>query len=332
VNHCCDEGVLQAYLDGELAPARASEVAAHLAQCEPCAEVAREAAQEFTMFASAFGTDESLSVPTESLRAGINARIAEMQPARAATPVASTSIVERLRAFVSTLGAGLALAPRQATALASFAVAALLLATVFYIFRPHSNAPGVSESGGREIAQDHAPIPGATISSGGANSNSDANDAGDNRVNNGDKTGNEPSRGEASPAMRDATRAPVERVKLTVRRDTRAGEVHSSTTRANDEIAAGGALLPVEKTYASAIASLKSSIDQQGARMMTPTLRAEYERNLAVVDHAIVASRVAARRDPADKDAQEFLRAAYQDKLDLLHAVADQTQIASIGR
>jgi hypothetical protein len=65
---------------------------------------------------------------------------------------------------------------------------------------------------------------------------------------------------------------------------------------------------------------------------MTPTLRAEYERNLAVVDHAIVASRVAARRDPADKDAQEFLRTAYQDKLDLLHAVSDQTQIASIGR
>jgi hypothetical protein len=326
VNHCCDEGVLQAYLDGELAPAPAGEVAAHLAQCESCAEVAREAAQELSMFATAFGTDEPLSVPTERLRAGIEARIAEMRLTHAAAPVASTSIVERLRAFVSALGAGLALAPRQATALASFAVAALLLATVFYIFRPHSNAPGVSETGGREIAQVNAPIPGATVSSGGAN------DAGGSRVNDGEKAGNEPSHGEASPATGDVRRAPVQRVKLTVRRDALAGEVHSGTTRANEEIAAGGALLPVEKTYASAIASLKSSIDQQGARMMTPTLRAEYERNLAVVDHAIVASRVAARRDPADKDAQEFLRAAYQDKLDLLHAVADQTQLASIGR
>jgi hypothetical protein len=326
VNHCCDEGVLQAYLDGELQPARASEVAAHLAQCEPCATVAREAAQEFAMFATAFGADESVSVPTERLRAGIEARIAEMQPSRAATPVASTSIVERLRAFVSTLGAGLALAPRQATALASFAIAALLLATIFYIFRPHSNAPGVSETGGREIAKVNAPIPGATVSSGGAN------DAGSSRKNPGEKAGNEPSRGAASPATGDVNRAPVQRVKLTVRRDARAGEVRYVATRANEEIAAGGALLPVEKTYASAIASLKSSIDQQGTRMMTPTLRAEYERNLAVVDHAIVASRVAARRDPADKDAQEFLRAAYQDKLDLLHAVADQTQIASIGR
>jgi hypothetical protein len=50
------------------------------------------------------------------------------------------------------------------------------------------------------------------------------------------------------------------------------------------------------------------------------------------VDQAIAASRASARRDPADKDAQEFLRSAYQDKLDLLHAVADQTQLASLTR
>jgi hypothetical protein len=62
---------------------------------------------------------------------------------------------------------------------------------------------------------------------------------------------------------------------------------------------------------------------------MTPTLRAEYERNLAVVNQAIISSRVAARRNPQDTDAKEFLRAAYQNKVELLSAVADQAQIAS---
>jgi anti-sigma factor RsiW len=319
MNHCFDEGVLQAYLDGELQPARAGEVAAHLAQCEPCARVAREAAQEFAMFATAFGADEPLSVPTERLRAGIEARLAEMQPARAAAPAPPTSIVERLRAAASALGASLAFAPRQATALASFAVAALLLATLFYIFRPQSNAPGVNESDGQRVAKVVAPVPVAPVGV------SNTNGAGGSRVNTEETAENQLSRG-------DETQTSVQRVKSAARRDARAGEVRYVATRADDEIAAGGALLPVEKTYVGAIASLKSSIDQQSARMMTPTLRAEYERNLAVVDHAIVASRVAARRDPADKGAQEFLRAAYQDKLDLLHAVADQTQIASIGR
>jgi hypothetical protein len=112
----------------------------------------------------------------------------------------------------------------------------------------------------------------------------------------------------------------------------RVGSERGVTSRAANDNASDAAQLPVERSYASAIASLKSSIDQGKTQSMTPTLRAEYERNLAVVDRAIGASRAAARRDPSDKDAQEFLRAAYQDKLELLRTVADQTQIASIGR
>ena len=88
-------------------------------------------------------------------------------------------------------------------------------------------------------------------------------------------------------------------------------------------------MLADEKTYLNSIASLSSAIEAQGAEGMTPTLRAEYERNLAVVNQAIVSSRVAARRNPQDTDAKEFLRSAYQNKVELLSAVADQAQIAS---
>jgi hypothetical protein len=91
----------------------------------------------------------------------------------------------------------------------------------------------------------------------------------------------------------------------------------------------GEPVLADEKTYLSSIASLTSAIEAQGAEGMTPTLRAEYERNLAVVNQAIVSSRVAARRNPQDPDAKEFLRAAYQNKVELLSAVADHTQLAS---
>jgi hypothetical protein len=56
---------------------------------------------------------------------------------------------------------------------------------------------------------------------------------------------------------------------------------------------------------------------------MRPGLQAEYERNLALVDRAIAETRSAAKSNPNDPDAAEFMFAAYQSKLDLLNQVAD---------
>jgi hypothetical protein len=56
------------------------------------------------------------------------------------------------------------------------------------------------------------------------------------------------------------------------------------------------------------------------------------ERNVAELDKAITASRRKAQRNPQDKDAKDFLFAAYQSKVELLTTVADQTQMAALGR
>jgi hypothetical protein len=323
---CVDEGTLQAYLDGELEAARAGEVAAHVAACETCAATVHEATDQFALLSSALGTSETLSVPTERLRARIDASIAELQPTRGASPIASTSFVECLRAFASSLAAQFASAPRQATAFASLFVAALLLASIFYIFRPQSRTPQDGQSGAGEIAKVKPPMnEGETGGQRGA---------GDTGAGGGEikEAASEGERGVKNLLPRRVTREGAGSVGFTEANFTRAGNARGSASRAADADVSDAALLPVEKSYASAIASLKFLIDQQKARSMSPTLRAEYERNVAVVDRAIDASRAAARRDPSDKDAQEFLRAAYQGKLELLRAVADQAQIASIGR
>ena len=59
---------------------------------------------------------------------------------------------------------------------------------------------------------------------------------------------------------------------------------------------------------------------------MKPSLRAEYERNLAIVDQAIFSTRRTARSNPNDPDAAEFLYSSYQSKLDLLNTVAQQVR------
>ncbi len=81
-------------------------------------------------------------------------------------------------------------------------------------------------------------------------------------------------------------------------------------------------LLPGERSYLQAIARLDTTIKQnKGA--MRPSLQVEYERNLAVVDRAIAATRNAAKSNPNDPDAADFMFAAYQSKVDLLNTIAD---------
>jgi hypothetical protein len=81
-------------------------------------------------------------------------------------------------------------------------------------------------------------------------------------------------------------------------------------------------LIPGERTYLQTIAKLDSTIKSSKKRMR-PALQVEYERNLAVVDRAIAATRSAAKSNPNDPDAADFMFSAYQSKVDLLNTIAD---------
>ena len=80
--------------------------------------------------------------------------------------------------------------------------------------------------------------------------------------------------------------------------------------------------MPGERSYLKTIAALDSTI-KSGKKAMRPALQVEYERNLALVDRAIAATRSAAKRNPNDPDAADFMFAAYQSKVDLLNTIAD---------
>ena len=81
-------------------------------------------------------------------------------------------------------------------------------------------------------------------------------------------------------------------------------------------------LLPGERSYLQTIARLDSTI-KANQKAMRPSLQVEYERNLAVVDRAIAATRSAAKKNPNDPDTTDFMFAAYQSKVDLLNTIAD---------
>jgi len=94
----------------------------------------------------------------------------------------------------------------------------------------------------------------------------------------------------------------------------------------------GQKLLPGEKDYQTAIASLEKTIKMGGDATLRPAVRVDYERNLAILDSAINQTRQVAARNPKDKDAVGFLMSVYQSKVELLTKVADQAQVAALGR
>ena len=123
----------------------------------------------------------------------------------------------------------------------------------------------------------------------------------------------QPSKAEPLPTTTPQVTLPAKDSSRTPRRPA---------VRPQSEVAAKVKLLPGEKSYLRTIAALDSTI-KASDRPMRPALRAEYERNLALVDRALAAARAAAKNNPEDPDAAEFVFTAYQSKVDLLNTVAD---------
>ena len=76
-----------------------------------------------------------------------------------------------------------------------------------------------------------------------------------------------------------------------------------------------------ERQYERAITKLNEAIKSQPP--MRPSLQVEYEYNLALIDNAIATTRDVARKNPKDPQAAQFVRAAYQSKVDLMNQIAD---------
>ena len=75
-----------------------------------------------------------------------------------------------------------------------------------------------------------------------------------------------------------------------------------------------------EKQYRRAFAQLDEAIKAQAP--LRPSLRVEYEYNLAMIDNTIISTREIARKKPKDPLAAQSMLAAYQSKIDLMNQLA----------
>lgn len=324
MKRCLDEGVLQAYMDGELSQELAVETAEHLAACERCAASLAEAEGEGVLLAAAFAPDESVTVPTEQLRARISAAVARLEPAnetRAGRPGGWS-----LSALLAPLTSLFTLQPQRAAAAFAGLLAVVVFTAVFFTIQKPS--PDKS-SGGRQLAGGGTTTTTPTPPNNNSEQRAEVIDAPIVRTDDDGKG----EVGDPDEVAVNDNGDGINRIVVPAKYE-RERRPRRETARAANAVPVSPSEQPLagEKDYEQAIASLSRAISAGGDAVLKPQVRAEYERSVAVLDKAIEETRRVARRNPKDRDAVEYLMSAYQSKVELLTTVADQAQVAALGR
>ena len=287
MTRCLDEAKLQSYFDGELSLDLMESVTSHLASCVTCAAAARELEEESALLTMALAAEFEASVPTERLRQRIDEAVLGDRVAIAH----SSQKTSGLAAFFAGL---LNFGTQRTLGYASLAVVlafAAIFAAVKMKSTPENQVAVVTPE------QPKTPQVDQVASNGGSSNTPNATTISDSK--------------------------PVENpVVETVSNQPKMQTVKFTAPRVTPKPAAPVKLLPGERSYIQAIARLDTTI-KSNKKSMRPALQVEYERNLAVVDRAIAATRSAAKSNPNDPDAADFMFAAYQSKVDLLNTIAD---------
>jgi anti-sigma factor RsiW len=333
MTRCFDEAILQSYVDGELSPDMAGVIGLHLMACAQCRATVCEIEGEMKLLAAAFEMGTPVAVPSDALRARIEARIAEtMQAYTVADETANVQTenqtTARKRSRLAILGASLSSLFNSFGFAPQFVAAVLALAFVgaisFVAWRlsqqnltspPNANSPAVARNTTlvetlHSASDNGAPLVESANQNGGLENKTAAN---------------------VNPPIQQFSQRNGARMAQT--RGGRDGEVRIVSARyAKPEAeAVESNLIPGEQNYLRVITALRSAIKAHGEDALSPQARIEYERNLAVVDRAILETRAAAKANPKDTSVRDFMYAAYQSKVELLSSVAEQTQSASIA-
>lgn len=288
MRECLDEGILQSYFDGELTNEHMEGVTSHLVSCMKCAAAARELEGEVILLSSALAPEFDAIVPTERLRHRIDVAVAGLPLGN--QNAVREPVVMAGRGWLQSLSALFAFTPQRTFGYAAVAVVLAFAAIIGAIQLRQSLAPTINEA---NVAVTPPQGPATKSSTMG------------------------------SDAVSEVMPAPVANASVVARNPVqRTRSVRPRTTVSNQAVAQVK-LLPGERSYLKTIAALDSTIKANNNRPMRPALQAEYEMNLAVVDRALAATRNAAKKNPNDPDAAEFMFNAYQSKVDLLNTVAD---------
>lgn len=292
--NCLDIGTIQAFLDGETRGDETAAISGHISTCDACAMMLAEADEETSFVMAAVESDVNTLVPTQRLWSRINDAIEEERT--------KVSFWHRAYAGLTSLMAG----PSLATA----AVVLVLFGFFAFIFIPGGGLDAPANQVAAVPQQTAAPV----------NNPTQAVAPVENET---------PTSSDIAEAQPDAMPPAAARPKAEPVRAMQASYRPERATRP-----AGGDFRPVnalyvpgEDSYLNTIETLKASYDSQKDRVLSPSSRVAFERDLAVVENSIKQMREVVRKNPNNQAARQVLYSSYQDKIDLLNSVGQKEEL-----
>ncbi|MEJ7847206.1 MAG: hypothetical protein WKF92_03840 [Pyrinomonadaceae bacterium] len=288
---CIDIGTIQAFLDGETAPAVSLAVTSHVADCQACALLMADAEEESSLVFSALDREFNTLVPTQRLWSKINESI-EVEKSH-------TPFWEKLRNSLSVLAANPSM-----TVAASVLIVFTLFAAIWTL---NSSMPAdipIAANGPEKAVRKQSQ---KSLNTAAVGREFIADPV---QVNTNNRT--EKDRFVATKASFMEIDRP------------RVQPVGYSKTPAAPE------LLPGEESYVKTIADLKQNIDGEKDSVLPPASRVAYERDMAVVDDAISKMKTVVRKNPNNQSAKQILYSSYQNKIDLLNSVAQREELMAM--
>jgi anti-sigma factor RsiW len=310
---CFDEGIIQAFLDGELAFEMTQKVTRHIAACDVCAFMLAEAEEETAFAFSALEREFDTLVPTNRLWTKINDSIGDEKK--------HASVWQRFLSFVSVS----LMSPSMAVA-AGVLIFVGVFAVVFSVNRDSNTVDMAASSAAPPAAN-------SDLRATASPKELKENEAASSPVSSteiqivSDKTGKtEVQKPKVLQAAnrenqrRDNLKNPVVNANYVVR----ASQPNPANTAPK---AVYADYLPGEESYVKTIANLSETVETQKDTVLRPAARISFERDLAVVDDAINKMKREVRKNPKNNSAKQVLYSSYQNKIDLLSSVADKTEL-----
>lgn len=296
-NKCFDPGTIQAFTDGELEGSRSERLLKHVAGCDDCSRVLAECEEESSLAFSLLDEELNVLVPTERLRTRVFGEIGEIEAARRRGSVGG--FLSGLAGLFDFGTPGLAVA---ASVLLIFGLLTVGITVLRDTDTGSSVAGGPSPAASvSEPAADPAPVVGSDSL---------------------------PAPAEVSEQVGGPDGAPVRtdprvRAIKTIHRIPAEADEDSSvperTVTADNEVVS-------EDSYLQTIATLDRTV-RYGKELLSASERVSFERDLAVVNNAIVKMKDEVRKNPDNRAAREVLNVSYQNKVDLLNSVAEKTEL-----
>ena len=296
---CCDEGAIQAFLDGELDSDALERVARHTASCADCALLLREAEADSAFAFSALGEEFNSLVPTERIRTNLYDAIARIDKPR-------TSFWQRIS------GGQFSFANPSVVVFGGLLIVFGIFATLL-IQRETQNAPNTMATTKDTPAESKKPteiefkriLP----------------------------VENAPVKVAAAKQIIIAKRQSVS-TNIIVEKAAYQPKIENSiykATRVNQKTpfvaeAKNDALLG-EENYVKTIQTLTDTVNSRKENVLRPSEQIAFAREMAVVDNAISEMRKEVRTNPKNESAKQVLRSSYQNKIDLLNSVTEKTEL-----